>query len=103
MSALLDALLEERRRGALEYQAYLAKLLEQAEKLGKGETDTVDPDWADNRARRTLIDFGWPDPNIPVKIDEAILTHEHHEATSGSTSSWPKSTRIAWSTSPFTR
>lgn len=79
MSALLDALLAERRRGALEYQAYLAKLLEQAEKLGKGETDTVYPDWADNRARRALIDFGWPDPATPVKIDEAILTHKHHD------------------------
>lgn len=79
MSALLDALLEDRRRGALEYKAYLAKLLEQAEKLGKGETDTVYPVWADNQARRALIDFGWPDPATPAKIDEAVVTHKHHD------------------------
>jgi type I restriction enzyme R subunit len=69
MSALLDALLEERRQGALEYKEYLEKLLEQATQLGTGASDTVYPAWADNRARRALIDFGWPDPATPIKVD----------------------------------
>jgi hypothetical protein len=48
MSEFLDALIEERRKQALEYKDYLARLLEQATKLAKGESDTTYPDWADN-------------------------------------------------------
>ncbi|WP_396820142.1 type I restriction enzyme subunit R domain-containing protein [Mycobacterium simulans] len=79
MSHLLDALLEERRKGALEYKEYLAKLLEHATKLGTGVSDTVYPEWADNRARRALIDFGWPDLATPIKVDTAILTSKPHD------------------------
>jgi type I restriction enzyme, R subunit len=79
MSELLDALLEERRKGALKYQDYLGKLLEQATKLGMGASDGVYPEWADNRARRALIDFGWPDPAWPRKIDAAIHTSKPHD------------------------
>ena len=79
MSTLLDALLEERRKGALEYKQYLQKLLEQAAKLGKGDSDTTYPDWADNGARKALIDFGWPDPAMPIQVDTAILTSKPHD------------------------
>lgn len=79
MSELLDALLEERRKAALEYKQYLARLLEQAAKLAKGESDTTYPEWADNGARRALIDFGWPDPAMPIKVDTAILTSKPHD------------------------
>ncbi len=72
MSELLDALLEERRKGALEYRDFLAKLLEQAAKLGKGESDTAYPEWADNGARRALYDFFYPDLNLAVEIDTAV-------------------------------
>lgn len=72
MSELLDALLEERRKGALEYKDFLAKLLEQAAKLGKGESDTAYPEWADNGARRALYDFVYPDLNLAVNIDRAV-------------------------------
>ena len=79
MSALLDALLEERRKGALEYKDYLQKLLEQAAKLGKGDSDTIYPGWADNGARKALIDFGWPDPSFAIQIDTAVLTSKPHD------------------------
>jgi type I restriction enzyme R subunit len=72
MSELLDALLEERRRGALDYKHYLAKLLEHASKLGKGESDTEYPEWADNGARKALIDFFDPQIEIAVEIDTTI-------------------------------
>jgi type I restriction enzyme R subunit len=72
MSELLDALLEERRKGALEYKDFLAKLLEQADKLGKGESDTTYPEWADNGARRALYDFFYSDLNLAVDIDKAV-------------------------------
>jgi type I restriction enzyme, R subunit len=79
MSELLDALLDERRKAALEYKEYLARLLEQTAKLAKGESDTTYPVWADNGARRALIDFGWPDPAMPIQVDTAILTSKPHD------------------------
>jgi type I restriction enzyme R subunit len=79
MSELLDGILELRRQGALDYAAFLQKLLEHATKLGKGESDTTYPEWADNGARRALIDFGWPDPTMPIQVDTAILTSKPHD------------------------
>lgn len=73
MSEVLDDILEERRRGALEYKEYLEKLLKHATKLGKGESDTKYPEWANNGARRALIDFCWPSIELAVEIDEIIL------------------------------
>jgi type I restriction enzyme, R subunit len=73
MSELLDALLEERRQGALDYRAYLAKLLEHAAQLGKGEGTGVEyPAWADSGARRALCDFFRPDEDLPIGVDDAI-------------------------------
>jgi type I restriction enzyme, R subunit len=72
MSELLDALLDERRRGALEYKEYLASLLEQATRLGKGEAETPYPDWADNGARRALVDFFPGDTEAAMAVDEAV-------------------------------
>ncbi|GEL18610.1 type I restriction endonuclease subunit R [Pseudonocardia asaccharolytica] len=73
MSKLLDAILEERRQGALDYQVYIAKLLGHAQKLGKGESDTAYPAWADTGARRALIDFFHPLVELAVEIDTTIL------------------------------
>ncbi len=73
MSELLDALLEERRKGALDYKDYLERLLKQAADLGKGEgTGTVYPDWADNGARRALCDFFIPELNLAIEVDRAV-------------------------------
>ncbi|RUP05929.1 MAG: type I restriction endonuclease subunit R [Mycobacterium sp.] len=79
MSELLDALIEQRRKEALDYKDYLAQLLEQATKLAKGESDTTYPEWADNGARRALIDFAFPDPAIAIQVDTAILTNKPHD------------------------
>ena len=73
MSELLDALLEERRRGALEYKEFLDRLLEQAAKLGKKEPDTAYLEWADNGARRALCDFFWPNVDLAVEVDRAVI------------------------------
>jgi len=74
MSELLDAILEERRQGALDYKDYLAKLLEHATKLGKGESDTEYPEWANNGARRALVDFFGESPELAALVDTTILT-----------------------------
>lgn len=79
MSELLDAIIEQRRQQAIDYREFLAKLLDAAKKLGKKESDTKYPDWADNGARRALIDFGWPDPTMPIRVDTAILTSKPHD------------------------
>jgi type I restriction enzyme R subunit len=73
MSELLDAILQEQRQGALDYKAYLAKLLEHATKLGKGESDTEYPEWANNGARRALIDFFGQSPELAAVVDTTIL------------------------------
>jgi len=72
MSLLLDALLEERRRGAIQYKAYLEKLLEQATKLGKLESDTDYPSWADNGGKRALVDFFLPAIDIAEDVDRVV-------------------------------
>lgn len=73
MSELLDAILQQRRQGSLEYKDYLEKLLEHARKLGKGESDTVYPTWANNGGRRALVDFFEPRGELAVEIDDAVM------------------------------
>jgi type I restriction enzyme, R subunit len=72
MSQLLDALIEEKRRGAIDYREYLQELIAQAQRLGKQESDTAYPDWIDNGARRALYDFGLPREELVLEIDEAV-------------------------------
>jgi type I restriction enzyme R subunit len=74
MSELLDAILDERRKGALEYKAYLEKLLDHAAKIGKGESETAYPVWADNGARKALVDFFDGADELPAKVDHVITT-----------------------------
>jgi type I restriction enzyme R subunit len=72
MSELLDALIEQRRQGAVDYKDYLAKLIAQAEQLGKHESDTEYPAWANNGARRALIDFELTEEQA-AKVDQAVM------------------------------
>jgi type I restriction enzyme, R subunit len=72
MSQLLEALIEERRRGAIDYKEYLQQLIAQAQQLGKKESDTAYPDWIDNGARRALYDFGLPREDLVLEVDEAV-------------------------------
>jgi type I restriction enzyme R subunit len=72
MSELLDALLEQRRQGAVDYKQYLDRLLEQAAKLGKKESDTVYPSWANDGAKKALVDFFYPDADWALEIDRVV-------------------------------
>jgi type I restriction enzyme, R subunit len=73
MSELLDALIDQRRQDAIAYQKYLEKLIGLAQQLGKGESDTIYPAWADTGARRALIDFGFPNDEVAVEVDLAVM------------------------------
>ncbi len=82
MSELLDAIIEERRQQAIDYQEYLAKLLDVAKQLGTKESDTKYPDWADNGAKRALVDFFFPDDHLAIEID-TIVRHTKPDAWVG--------------------
>jgi len=73
MSELLDAILEERRQGSLDYEEYLARLVEHAAKLGKEESETEYPDWVDNGGQRALIDFLGSEDGLAAGVDEVVL------------------------------
>jgi type I restriction enzyme R subunit len=79
MSELLDALIDQRRQGAIDYKRYLEQLIAQAQQLGKGESDTVYPAWADNGARRALVDFGLPSQDLAIEVDRAINDSKPHD------------------------
>ncbi len=79
MSTLLDAIIEQRRQGALDYKTYLEQLIAHARKVGSKESDTVYPNWATNGAQRAIFDFGWTDPATPIKVDTAIMTSKPHD------------------------
>lgn len=72
MSELLEAIIEERRQNAIEYEQYLARLLDAAQQLGSKESATVYPEWADNGAKRALVDFFAPDDELAQKVDKAV-------------------------------
>lgn len=73
MSELLDAILKERRRGALEYKDFLEKMLDLATKLGTSEFDGKYPAWADTRGRRALVDYFEDSPELAALVDTVIL------------------------------
>jgi type I restriction enzyme R subunit len=80
MSELLDALIEERRRGTLDYKEYLARLIAQAKQLDKGEGHGVQyPEWADTPARRSLVDFDLPSEDIALAVDQAVMNSKPAE------------------------
>ena len=68
MSEILDRIIEERRKQAIDYQNYLAQLLDTARKVGTGESDREYPAWADNGARRALADFFYPTRISPSRL-----------------------------------
>ena len=72
MSALLDALIEQRRQGSIDYKDYLDQLIAQAEMLGNNESDAKYPDWADDGAKRALVDFGFPSDDLVLVIDMVV-------------------------------
>ncbi len=78
MSSLLDALIEQRNKAADDYESYLKQLLELADKVGKGESDTKYPVWATSRGQKALVDFGLPDEVDPEFIHDTIQQSKNH-------------------------
>lgn len=74
MSEVLDALIEQRRSGALEYQQYLQQLVAQVKQIAGGGSDEAYPAWADTGARRALIDFELPGGEATARAVEAAMS-----------------------------
>ncbi|BCT76432.1 restriction endonuclease subunit R [Sinomonas cyclohexanicum] len=79
MSSLLDAIIEQRRQGAIDYKAYLEQLIAHAQKVGSNEPLGSYPDWVKNGAQQAIVDFGWPDPSLPIKVDAAVMASKPHD------------------------
>lgn len=77
MSELLDAIIEARRKQAVGYQEYLAKLLDAARKIGTQESNHAYSSWADNGAKRALIDFFFPNEHLALAIEvDTVVRHQ---------------------------
>ena len=73
MSELLDDLIKQRQQEALSYKEYLEQLITLTEQVGKRESDTPYPVWADTGAKRALVDFGWPNDDMAIEVDEMVM------------------------------
>ncbi len=71
MSELLNDLIRQRHQEAISYKEYLDRLMALAAQVGTQESDTIYPPWANNGARRALIDFGLTEEQA-VAVDQAV-------------------------------
>lgn len=72
MSELLDDLIEERQRRALEYKEYLAKLVQLAQDVKEPEKTSNYPAAMDTRAKQALYDNLDRDADLAARIDTAV-------------------------------
>ena len=72
MSELLDTLILERKDKALEYEQYLAKIVELTKKVKNPGGGTAYPQSLDTPAKRALYDNLGGDENIAIDLDEVI-------------------------------
>lgn len=72
MSELLDALIQARRKEALDYKAYLAKIVELTKKVSKPETTSSYPPAINTGPRRALYDNLGQSEKLAVDLDIAI-------------------------------
>ena len=75
MSAVLDALIQQRREEAIEYEAYLKKVIELAEKVRRGKGGGSYPARIKTRALRAIYD-NLPEELLGKKVAEGTDTQE---------------------------
>jgi type I restriction enzyme, R subunit len=73
MSELLKDLIRQRQQEALDYKEYLEKLIALTQQVGTQKSDATYPAWADTGAKRALFDFGWPDEQMAILVDQTIM------------------------------
>jgi type I restriction enzyme R subunit len=84
MSRLLDALIAERRREALEYQEYLKKIVELTRKVKNPALGETYPKTVDTPARRALYDNLEQNEALALAVDSAVRTSRQDDWRSNS-------------------
>jgi len=72
MSELLDALIQARKKEAMDYKAYLARIVELTKKVSKPETQSAYPASISSPALRALFDNLDRNEALAVQVDTAI-------------------------------
>lgn len=72
MSTILYELILERKRGALDYKEYLAKIIELTKRVARPHKTTSYPSALDSNAKRALYDNLGHDESLAIAMDEAI-------------------------------
>jgi type I restriction enzyme R subunit len=72
MSALLDALIEQRRKEALDYQEYLRRIVELTKQVASPETSGAYPVTMNTPGKRALYDNLDKDEALALAIDAAV-------------------------------
>ena len=72
MSELLDALIQTRKKEAMDYKVYLAKIVELTKKVSKPETQSSYPRSINSPARRALFDNLDQNEELAAQVDTAI-------------------------------
>jgi type I restriction enzyme R subunit len=79
MSELLDALIKQRKQGAIDYHKYLDEMVDLTRKAKNAGTDGVYPKSLDTRARRSLYDNLDKDETLALQVDEAVRKSRQDE------------------------
>ncbi|MDQ3604983.1 MAG: hypothetical protein M3418_02160 [Gemmatimonadota bacterium] len=82
MSALLDALIKERKTQALEYKSYLQRLVELAKKVKQPSSSSAYPSTLNTSPLRALYDNLDQDEGLALRIDTAVR-HTREDAWRG--------------------
>jgi len=72
MSGLLDALIKQRRKKALEYQEFLRKIVELTKKVANPEAGAAYPTAMNTPGRRALYDNLGSDEALALAVDDAV-------------------------------
>jgi len=79
MSELLDALIEQRRKEALEYQEYLRKIVELTKKVANPETGGTYPGIMNTPGKRALYDNLGRNETLAIAIDTAVRANRQDD------------------------
>ncbi|MEI7821622.1 MAG: HsdR family type I site-specific deoxyribonuclease [Verrucomicrobiota bacterium] len=75
MSKLLDALIKQRREGAIAYAEYLQKIAELTKRAKNGPSGAAYPQSLTTKGKRSLYDNLGKDEALALAVDEAVLVH----------------------------
>lgn len=76
MSELLDALIQQRREEALDYESYLHKVKELAQNISIPTSTASYPSSMNNRAKQSLYDNLEQNETLVLRIDQAVMNHK---------------------------